>query len=286
MGKSLRLGMSARLRTAGLGAVAVALLLSAPADLAAARIDSGAPVGTAVSPATMSAPTSLPADARRAQEPASEAFVARAPAAPSAAAGPAFASLVPAKTRQVVRTVRSRHWCAKRWCTVTQAWAKRAGGRWQMVRHFRSTIGPRGFGKSHEGDMRSPSGVYRIKITFSTGRRAPGAMRWRRRLPTSTVTNAHNRFYNTWIEERGRTDGNRPSMRYGFVVNYNRVRLHPGVGPKPVMGRGSGIFYHTSRPGQRWVATEGCTQVGNPKAMRWIVHWLRPHAKPRVVQAR
>jgi L,D-peptidoglycan transpeptidase YkuD (ErfK/YbiS/YcfS/YnhG family) len=211
---------------------------------------------------------------------------ATTPAATGAAPGqPAFASRVPDRTRQVVRTVRSRRWCAKRWCSKTQAWRKGAAGRWTKVREFRSTIGPNGFGKKREGDNRSPSGVYRIKVTFSTRAQAPGPMPWRRRLPTSTVTNYHNRLYNTWIEERGRTDGDRPSMRYGLIVNYNHPRLRVGVGPKPVIGKGSGIFYHTSRPGRRWVPTEGCTQVGNPKAMRWIVRWLRPSARPRVVQA-
>jgi len=214
------------------------------------------------------------------------AAAATAPATTDAAlAQPAFASRVPDRTRQVVRTVRSRRWCAKRWCSKTQAWRKGDAGRWVKVREFRSTIGPNGFGKKREGDNRSPSGVYRIKVTFSTRAQAPGPMPWRRRKPTSTVTNYHNRLYNTWIEERGRTDGDRPSMRYGFIVNYNHPRLRVGVGPKPVIGKGSGIFYHTSRPGKRWVPTEGCTQVGNPRAMRWIVRWLRPSARPRVVQA-
>lgn len=238
---------------------------------------------TAMAVALLGAPASARPDVGGAAATTAAAAAAESPGA-AVRRAPAFAARVPAGTRQVIRTVHSRRWCAKRWCTVTQAWSKGADGRWRMLRRFRSTIGPNGFGKTREGDMRSPSGVYRIKVTFSTGRRAPGRMPWRRRLPTSTVTNYHNRYYNTWIEERGRTDGNRPSMRYGFIVNYNHPRLRVGVGPKPVIGKGSGIFYHTSRPGQRWVPTQGCTQLGNPKAMRWIVRWLRPRADPRVVQ--
>ena len=225
-------------------------------------------------PATAKAPANSPAKAVRVT--ATDARVA--------AAAPAFASRVPPRARQVIRTVHSHRWCAKRFCTVTEAWRK-TNGRWQKIRSFRSTIGPNGFGKQREGDMRSPSGVYHIKVTFSTGRSAPGAMPWRRRLPTSIVTDAHNRFYNTWIEQPGRTDGDRKSMRYGFIVNYNHVRLHPGVGPKPVIGKGCCIFYHTAMPGRRWVPTAGCTQVGNWRKMRWIVRWLRPNAHPVVVQA-
>ncbi len=197
---------------------------------------------------------------------------------------PAFADRVPRRTKQVVRTISSRVWCDHVWCTVTQVWRKRADGQWVIVRRFRSSIAPNGFGKQREGDMRSPSGIYRIRITFSTGRHAPGSMPWRRRLPTSIVTNHPDRLYNTWIEERGRTDGDRLSMRNGFIVNYNHPRLRPGVGPRPVPGKGYGIFYHTSMPGHPWSPTEGCTKLGNPAAMRWVVRWLDPAAYPRVVQ--
>jgi L,D-peptidoglycan transpeptidase YkuD (ErfK/YbiS/YcfS/YnhG family) len=260
----------------------LAVLLSlAPAVSASARVDAGR--------AHPAPATTERVEPRAGSGHEASAAAASAPSAASAPATtrrrPAFATRVPARTRQVVRTVRSRHWCKRRFCTVTQAWSKGDDGRWRKVRSMRSTIGPHGFGKTREGDGRSPSGVYRIKVTFSTRKHAPGPMRWRRRLPTSNVTNAHGPLYNTWIEEGWRTDGDRPSMRYGFVVDYNNVRLRRGAGPKPVIGKGSGIFYHTSRPGQRWVSTLGCTQVGNPRAMRWIVRWLRPSAHPRVVQA-
>jgi L,D-peptidoglycan transpeptidase YkuD (ErfK/YbiS/YcfS/YnhG family) len=201
----------------------------------------------------------------------------------SAGGVPAFASAVPPSTTQVVRTVSSRRWCRKVYCTITQAWQKDSTG-WRLVRQFRSTIGSRGWGKQREGDHRSPSGVYRIKVTFSTGSSAPGPMPWRRRRPTSIVSAATGPDYNTWLEVPGVRSGSRPSMRWGWVVDYNHVRLAPGQGARPVPHRGSGIFYHTSKPGHRWSPTAGCTQVGNPDAMRWLVRWLRPGADPRVVQ--
>jgi L,D-peptidoglycan transpeptidase YkuD (ErfK/YbiS/YcfS/YnhG family) len=197
---------------------------------------------------------------------------------------PAFASQVPASTSQVIRTVSSDRWCRKRWCTVTQAWERDAAGAWRLLREFRSTISPGGWGKESQDDMGTPAGVFRIKITFSTSAHNPGRMPWRRRLPTSTVTDEDGPFYNTWIEEPGRTDGDRPSMRWGFVVDYNNVRIRPGVGPAPVPHAGSGIFYHTSRPGKEWVPSEGCTQLGNPADMHWLLTWLDPKAHPRVVQ--
>ncbi len=212
---------------------------------------------------------------------------APAPArAPARVWTPPWASLLPAGTTQVVRTVSSHEYCRRVWCTLTQAWERDPEGRWQKVRELRSTIGRHGWGKQREGDNRSPVGVYRIKVTFTTGTENPGEMPWRRRKPTSVVTSAAGPNYNTWLEVRGVTSGNRPSMRSGWVVDYNRVRLRPGVGPRPVPGKGSGIFYHTSKPGDRWAPTAGCTQVGNPRQMRWLLTWLRPSADPRVVQDR
>lgn len=208
-----------------------------------------------------------------------------APADDTALPRPAWAGLVPPTTRQVVRTVSSDRWCTRRWCTITQAW-ERAGDGWRLMREFRSSIAPGGWGKSEEDDLGTPEGVYRIKTTFSTSDTNPGRMPWRRRLPTSNVTDEDGRLYNTWIEERGRTDGDRPSMRWGFVVDYNNVRLRPGAGPAPEPRAGSGIFYHTSRPGHRWSPTQGCTLVGDPADMRWLLTWLRPAAHPRVVQNR
>jgi L,D-peptidoglycan transpeptidase YkuD (ErfK/YbiS/YcfS/YnhG family) len=211
-----------------------------------------------------------------------------APAEPGSEAGvvpPAFADLVPTRTRQVVRTVSSDRWCPRVHCAITQAWARR-GDTWHLVREFRSSISPGGWGKEKQDDLGTPEGVFRIAVTFSTTAESPGLMPWRRRLPTSNVTDEAGRRYNTWIEEPWRTDGDRPSMRWGFVVDYNNVRLTPGVGPAPVAGAGSGIFYHTSRPGHRWEPSEGCTRVGDPADMRWLLSWLRPEADPRVVQNR
>lgn len=209
-----------------------------------------------------------------------------APAVPERPDRPRWARLVPAETAQVVRTVSSREHCRQRWCTVTQAWEKDDAGAWTKVKEFRSTIGSRGWGKRREGDRRSPGGVFEIKVTFTTGTHNPGRMAWRQRRPTSVVSASAGPDYNTWLEVAGVTSGDRPSMRSGWVLDYNNVRLRPGVGPRPVPGKGSGIFFHTSKPGSPWAPTLGCTQVGNPQKMRWLLRWLRPGAHPRVVQNR
>lgn len=150
---------------------------------------------------------------------------------------PPWAPLVPDRTTQVVRTVSSHEFCRKAWCTITQAWNRDRKGRWHRVRQFRSTIGSRGWGKQREGDNRSPVGVFRIKVTFTTGTENPGEMPWRRRRPTSVVSAAAGPNYNTWLEVRGVTSGDRPAMRSGWVVDYNRVRLRPEAHPRIVQDR-------------------------------------------------
>lgn len=197
---------------------------------------------------------------------------------------PAFATRVPANTTQVIRTVSSTYWCHRIWCTKTQAWAKRPSGHWVKVKEFRSSIGSNGWGKTVEGDRRSPNGVFRIRVTFSTGTSNPGRMPWKRRLPTSVMSDRAGPTYNTWLEEPGRTTGDRPSMRWGLIINYNHPRLRIGVGPAPVQGKGTGIFMHTSKPGHPWDPTLGCTQVGNPDSMHWLLTWLKPEKNPRIVQ--
>ena len=197
---------------------------------------------------------------------------------------PPFTLQLPATTTQVIRTITSHRWCAQIYCTVTQAWSRDASGAWVMEREFRSTIGSAGWGKTRENDRKSPVGVLRITITFSTTTTNPGRMPWRPRLPTSIVTDWPGKYYNTWIEQRGRTDGTRPAMRWGLVIDYNHPRMRVGVGPAPVQGKGDGIFMHTSKPGHLWAATLGCTQVGDPDDMHWLLTWLRPGANPRIVQ--
>lgn len=249
--------------------------LGPPPPSAAGRVDPDASAqGTAPPGAT--APVTVPAPTH-----------VTVPAQPSATdpASTAWTAQVPASTRQVIRTITSRRWCAKPHCTLTQAWERSAEG-WQLLRQFRSSIGPRGWGKRRQDDGRSPDGVFRVKVTFSTTEHSPGPMPWRRRLPTSNVTDDPGPLYNTWVEEAGRTNGDRPAMRWGLVVDYNHVRLRPGAGPAPVPLAGSGIFYHTSSPGHRWSPSEGCTQVGDPTAMHWLLTWLRPDARPRIVQNR
>lgn len=216
--------------------------------------------------------------------------------APAAARGQAWVSLLPADTTQVVRTVHTHDWCVEDYCARTEAW-ERVAGVWRIAKGpgksgkavFRSQIGARGFaapGKRRQNDLRTPSGVFGIKVAFSTTKDRPTAMPWRPRLPTSVVSSEPGSTYNTWIERRGNSEGARRMMSWGFWIDYNNPRLAVGARPEPIPGLGSGIFLHTSNVGRPWAATLACIQVGDPSQAEWIVRWLKPGANPQVVNNR
>jgi L,D-peptidoglycan transpeptidase YkuD (ErfK/YbiS/YcfS/YnhG family) len=210
-------------------------------------------------------------------------------------AAPAWARDLPADTTQVVRTVRTTTWCKQIWCTRTEAWEK-VDGAWTIATRgsgenvrpmiVRSQVGARGFASAanrRQGDMRTPTGTYAIVTTFSTTKDRPTEMPWRRRLPTSVVSDAAGKTYNTWLEVKGNRSGDRRMMSWGLWIDWNNPRLEVGEGIRPTPGRGSGIFMHTSNAGAPFVPTAGCVQLGDPDDMAWIVRWLDPDASPRIV---
>ncbi|MGQ0845078.1 MAG: L,D-transpeptidase family protein [Sporichthyaceae bacterium] len=220
---------------------------------------------------------------------------AKAPPA-KRAKGPAWTRSLPVATTQAIRTIRTNAWCAQIYCTRTEAWEV-VDGTWRIAKGpgrdgravFRSQIGARGFaapGKRRQGDLKSPTGVFGIKVVFSTTKDAPTEMPWRRRLPTSVVSSDYGRTYNTWIEQRGNSGGDRRMMSWGFWFDYNNPRLQVGKGPEPVRGVGSGIFLHTSNAGRPWAPTLACVQIGNPDQAEWLIRWLEPGANPKVVNNR
>lgn len=206
--------------------------------------------------------------------------------------GPAWTRALPKSTTQAVRTVRTNRWCSQIWCTRTEVW-EQVDGRWRIVTRkngeqavFRSQVGESGFaapGRRRQGDMRTPTGDFGIATTFSTTKERPTGMPWRRRLPTSVVSDRYDKTYNTWIELKRNSSGDRRMMSWGLWIDYNNPRLTVGKGARPITGRGSGIFMHTSNAGRPFVPTAGCVQLGDPAEMAWIVRWLKPDANPRIV---
>lgn len=135
-------------------------------------------------------------------------------------------------------------------------------------------------GVKKEGDHRSPAGVYTLGTALGPQRRRPfrGPWPWR-------ATDARDRFvddpasthYNTW--QRAPASGSAPwrsaeklaHYRLALLVKHNMSPVKPGAG--------SAIFIHTPAGG----ASVGCTTLAK-KELLTILGWLRPDAKPVLVQ--
>ena len=134
----------------------------------------------------------------------------------------------------------------------------------------------------HEGDGRSPAGVFALGTAFGF---APQATR----LPfllvkpdTVAVDDARSRYYTQIVEtsavpqpdwrsaERMRAI---PHYRLGIAVEYNTAARVPEAG--------SCIFIHCFASPRK--TTSGCTAMPEPE-LEALLQWLDPAAHPRLVQ--
>lgn len=209
------------------------------------------------------------------------AAVALAPHVPGATR---FDGRIPATVRQVI-VVSAPRWSST-YGTVT-LW-QRWGFGWKKLAVWSARLGYGGLvlgTRRVQGTGTTPAGAYAITEAF--GRQAdPGTA-----LPYTKVTTDH-----WWVEDRRsayynnmrlgrqggfalRTTGYNSSERlaymgaqydYAAVVDFNR--------PRPVIGRGAGIFLHAFGKG----ATAGCVSIRVDR-MRATLRWLSPAQRPWIL---
>lgn len=139
--------------------------------------------------------------------------------------------------------------------------------------------------RKHEGDGRSPAGVFAIGTAF--GYAADAATAWPYRAMTAddwcidvNASPLYNRIVDAKRVGRAAIEGSTEPMRrdlhldgdqryrLGFVIAHN---------PGNIAGDGSCIFAHVWKaPG---APTAGCTAMAED-AMRSLLAWLRPQARP------
>jgi zinc D-Ala-D-Ala dipeptidase len=126
----------------------------------------------------------------------------------------------------------------------------------------------------HEGDGRSPAGVFQLKDgAFGFAGQLPGSRLYMPLTPTiECVDDPDSRYYGK-IVDRAKVDqvdwkssekmSSIPQYRWGVVVNYNTDH--------PIRGDGSCIFLHQwSGPAS---GTAGCTAM-SPQDIEALVHWV------------
>ena len=148
---------------------------------------------------------------------------------------------------------------------------------------FSAVVGRNGFalpGEKKEGDGKTPSGIYPLKMTFGYDASIKTKMPYRQASANDIwVDDANADDYNRWVKkgktraksyEKMRRDDN--LYKYGIVIEYNTNPV--------VKGYGSAIFFHVW--GGENITTEGCVAVSKENIIK-ILEWLNPQAKPLII---
>jgi L,D-peptidoglycan transpeptidase YkuD (ErfK/YbiS/YcfS/YnhG family) len=136
----------------------------------------------------------------------------------------------------------------------------------------------------HEGDGRTPAGIFSVGTTFGYAPDKPPAwaMPYRPLTPaTDCVDDRDSKYYNQIVERTGemldwkssehmRSEG--VYYQWGAVIEQN---------PKGRPGDGSCVFLHVSDG--RGGGTAGCTAMAKPE-LGTVLGWLKPGADPLVVE--
>lgn len=208
------------------------------------------------------------------------------------------ASPIAATVRQLL-VVRAPNWNSS--SAVLTRYERQDGGNWRSVGDgVRVSLGRHGLAwgrglqpagevgpSKHEGDGRSPAGVFPLELAFGADdglpRGARGFPYLRAKASSYCVEDVHSAHYNELVDSTEvervrwqrwsplrRTDG---LFRWGIVVRQNA--------PDPVVGAGSCVFLHIWRGEHQ--PTVGCTAMA-AEALEEILRWLDAAAEPVLVQ--
>jgi L,D-peptidoglycan transpeptidase YkuD (ErfK/YbiS/YcfS/YnhG family) len=157
----------------------------------------------------------------------------------------------------------------------------RHGAGWGLGLNAPRTDGP----VKHEGDNRSPAGVFRIGTVFGYASKADTSMPYRALSATDycvdvSGTAQYNRIVDAKVVGEAAVKGSTEPMRRDIHVNGDqRYRLGFNIEQNPDAKplAGSCIFGHLWKSPTD--ATTGCTAM-TPATMQKLVAWLKPQRKP------
>ncbi len=156
--------------------------------------------------------------------------------------------------------------------------------RWELVSApVKAGIGRKGFanpGEKREGDLKSPSGLFRLGRLFCYNNSVPGKMPFIQTTAADKwIDDPESPDYNRWV--KGATSAKSwENMKltsdeyyYCMVIEYN---FYPVV-----KGMGSAIFLHLSM-GENPNAGAGCVII-RQKDMEWLLKWMTPESNPSIL---
>jgi L,D-peptidoglycan transpeptidase YkuD (ErfK/YbiS/YcfS/YnhG family) len=154
---------------------------------------------------------------------------------------------------------------------------------WQMAfGPLDAVIGKNGFapaGEKREGDGKTPSGIYPLKMTFGYGESVKTKMAYRQALEGDIwVDDPQAVDYNKWTKIEKTKAASYEMMKreddqykYGIVIEYNTDPV--------IKGNGSAIFLHIWKG--EGIPTAGCVAVSEEDIIK-IFSWLDPAASPLI----
>ena len=161
---------------------------------------------------------------------------------------------------------------------------EKKGNEWKMAfEPFNAVIGRNGFapaGEKKEGDGRTPSGIYPLKMTFGYNETLKTKMPYRQALADDIwVDDPQADDYNRWVKKQETRAASFETMKrddnlykYGIIIEYNN-------GPV-IKGNGSAIFLHIWKG--EGIPTAGCVAVSEENIIK-ILGWLDPGASPLII---
>jgi L,D-peptidoglycan transpeptidase YkuD (ErfK/YbiS/YcfS/YnhG family) len=169
--------------------------------------------------------------------------------------------------------------------TTTTLYAmEKSEGNWQNAfEPFNAVIGKKGFasaGEKREGDGKTPSGIYPLKLTFGYNESAKTKMPYRQALEDDIwVDDPNSEDYNRWTKKQETKASSYEIMKrnddlykYGIVIEYNTNPV--------IRGNGSAIFLHIWKG--EGMPTAGCVAVSEEDIIK-ILGWLDPAASPLII---
>jgi L,D-peptidoglycan transpeptidase YkuD (ErfK/YbiS/YcfS/YnhG family) len=157
-------------------------------------------------------------------------------------------------------------------------------GNWQAAfEPSKAVIGRNGFapvGEKREGDGKTPSGIYPLKMTFGYDETVKTKMPYRQTLADDLwVDDPNADDYNRWVKKQETRAASYEIMKrddnlykYGIVIEYNTDPI--------IKGNGSAIFLHIWKG--EGVPTDGCVAVSEENILK-ILDWLDPDASPLII---
>lgn len=161
---------------------------------------------------------------------------------------------------------------------------EKKGDKWQEVfEPFDAVIGRNGFaspGEKREGDGKTPSGIYPLKMAFGYNPTMETRMPYRQALADDIWIDDQNaEDYNLWVKKSETRATSYEMMKrdddlykYGIVIEYNTDPV--------IKGNGSAIFLHVWKG--EGIHTAGCVAVSEENIIK-ILGWLDPAAFPLII---